>query len=168
MGEPTTRFGRWVATRDLPPLTGRRRAAVVGVLVALSLGVTAWAFHSDTSESAHERGLLSTGSRSTALVEDIYRDRRGSAFVQVTILIVDGDAEGWKVRVSLAPSTTVEEGDRVEVAYDPDAPGDLVVVGQASSPNDGLDMGAWILTALVAVRFAWSAWRSRSRTPASE
>lgn len=161
MGEPSTRFGRWAA-RERDPLTGRQRVFIVVGLVTASIVLTVWTFFLDRNQSAHERELLSTGSRSTALVENVYRGRRDTAFVQLTLLIVDGDAEGWEVRVSLDSSTAIEKGDHADVAYDPNDPGDLVVVGEAAGPNNGLTILAWVLTGFVAAKFASSAWRSRA------
>jgi hypothetical protein len=90
----------------------------------------------------------------------VYRAPRDD-FAQLTIFIVDGDLPGWEVRVSVEKSTSIEEGDQVEVAYDPEDPGDLVVVGETRAPNDGAAVFAWIATGLVAIRFGWGAWRQR-------
>ena len=66
------------------------------------------------------------------------------------------------MRVSLDSSTAIEKGDHADVAYDPNDPGDLVVVGEAAGPNNGLTILAWVLTGFVAAKFASSAWRSRA------
>lgn len=159
---PTTRFGRWVDRVGKRPLSGPQRIAIVGLLIAVSVALTALALHRDSSESAHERALVDGGSRSQARVEKVFRDPKGG-FVQLTVAIIDGDAVGWEVRVSVDPGTTISEGDQVEVAYDADDPGDLVVVGEARAPNNGLAIGAWLLTVGVSAVFAWSSWRGRAR-----
>lgn len=106
---------------------------------------------------------MDEGSRSTARIESVFEAPKGD-FTQVSLLILDGDAQGWTVRVSLDRDTTAARGDEVEVAYEPDDPGDLVIVGEESAPNNGLAIGAWILAAGVAIAFAWQDHRSRSRT----
>jgi hypothetical protein len=160
--EPTTSFGRWLKERGNGPFSKRQRLVIVGVLVALAIAVTALTFWRDSTDAANERSLLADGSRSTALVENVFRPTRDN-FVQLTLLIVDGDAEGWEVRVSVERSTDLEDGDEVEVAYDPDDPGDLVVVGETAAANNGLAFGAWVVVLLVAGRFALSTWQERRR-----
>jgi hypothetical protein len=84
------------------------------------------------------------------------------------VLILDGDGEGWSVRTSVATSTDIADGQRVQVAYDAEDPGDLVIVGETSTQNDALAFVAWVGTALVAVRFAWQSWRRRRREASAQ
>jgi hypothetical protein len=151
--EPTTRFGRWVAAGGDGPLTARQRIVILCILLAVAIFLTAWTVHRDTSDSEHDRALSPNGSHSTAVVQNTFRPARGG-FVQLTLLIVDGDAEGWEVRTSVDTSTSIRQGDRVDVAYDPQHPGDLTVLGQSRAPNDGLAVAGWIALVLVAVAFA--------------
>lgn len=142
------------------PLTTRERLTILAVLVLVSTGLTALTLREDRGDTAHDRELLDEGSRSNAEVRSVYRAPRGD-FAQLTIFIVDGDATGWEVRISVEKSTPIEEGDRIEVAYDPGDPGDLAVVGEQRAPNNGAAVFAWIATGLVTVRFGWRAWRQR-------
>jgi hypothetical protein len=132
-------------------------------MVAVATALTALTLSRDANDAHHERSLLDDGSRSQASVEDVYRGRRRQRFVQVTMLILDGDVRGWEVWVYLDPDTANEEGNRVEVAYDPDDPGDVVIVGEQAVPNNRLAVTAGVLTAYVTGHFAWSAWRRRSK-----
>jgi hypothetical protein len=52
-----------------------------------------------------------------------------------------------QVRVSLDSNTDLRVGDVIEVADDPDDPGDLAVFGQRSPDRKGLAVGAWVFTA---------------------
>lgn len=140
------------------PLRPRERVTILGVLVLAAVTLTLLTFVQDRNDSAERARLLESGSRSTARVENVYRD---DDFAQITVLILDGDAVGWEVRTSVEAKTDLREGEQVEVAYEADDPGDLVIVGENHAPNGGLAFVAWFVALFVAGRFAWGAFKSR-------
>ncbi len=140
------------------PLRPRERVTILGVLVLVAAALTLLTFVQDRNDSAQRERLLESGSRSTARVENVYRD---DDFAQITVLILDGDAVGWEVRTSVEAKTDLREGQDVEVAYEADDPGDLVIVGETHAPNGGLAFVAWFVVTFVAGRFGWGALKSR-------
>jgi hypothetical protein len=140
------------------PMHRRAQIGIVATLFVVGVVLSAHAVYRDRADPAHRQELLERGSRSSADVTNVYR---GRSCCQATVVIVDGDAAGWEVRVSVPGSTSLHEGDRVQVVYNPNNPGDLAIVSEELDDNWGGVIGFWCMTAVVIVRFVWRDRRRR-------
>ena len=123
--------------------TIRKRLVALAVATAVAVAVSILTVEAAHNAARHRQDLIAHGSRSHARVLEASPQK---SFTQVTVAILDGDAVGWEVRTSLSNETELFPGAVVDVAYDPEDPGDLVIIGERESRADPfIDFVAWMI-----------------------